>query len=276
MENLKPSSRDKSLKGERITLVENNKVVSDESKLVEIFSKYFGNIVQNLGIDGITNTSSDNEAVTIRQAIEKYQSHPSIKVIRENIDTTNTFSFDLTSSESMSTIINNLDTSKATEQVDIPIKLIKDNKDLFSYFISGSFNNAANNGVFPNELKQADIKPIYKKESRNEKENYRPVSILPNLSKVFKLYMHDQLKDYVDKILLTDLSKVFDCLPQDLVIAKLQAHGIKKGSLNLLFSHLKTREQRVRLNNSYSECIKILFSVPQDSILDPWLCYIFM
>ena len=98
-----------------ITLVENNKVVSDESELVEIFSKDFGNIVQNLGIDGITNTSSDNEAVTIRQAIEKYQSHPSIKVIRENIDTTNTFSFVLINPGCMSKIINNLDTSKATQ-----------------------------------------------------------------------------------------------------------------------------------------------------------------
>ena len=98
----------------------------------------------------------------------------------------------------MSTIINNLDTSKATEQVDIPIKLIKDNKDLFSYFISGSFNNAANNDVFPNKLKQADIKPIYKKESRNEKENYRPVSILPNLSKILERCMSYQLKDYFE------------------------------------------------------------------------------
>ena len=81
------------MKDEIITLVENNKVVSDESKLVGIFSKYFGNIVQNLEIDGLTNNSSYNDAVTIRHAIEKYQSHPSIKVIRENIVTTNNFSF---------------------------------------------------------------------------------------------------------------------------------------------------------------------------------------
>ena len=54
----------------RIALVENNKAVSDESELVEIFSKYIGNIVQILGIDGLTNTSSDNDAITIRQAIE--------------------------------------------------------------------------------------------------------------------------------------------------------------------------------------------------------------
>ena len=58
-----------------------------------------------------------------------------------------------------------------------------------------------NKGVFPNELKQADIKPIYKKESRNEKENYRPVSILPNLSKIFERFMYDQLKDHFDKLL---------------------------------------------------------------------------
>ena len=155
------------MKDQRITLVENNKVVSDESKLVEIFSKYFGNIVQNLGTDGLTNISSHNDAVTIRQAIEKYQNHPSIKVIRESISATNNFSFDLINPECISKIINNLDTSKATQQGDIPTKIIKDNKDLFSYFISASFNNAVNKGVFPNELKQADIKPIYKKESRN-------------------------------------------------------------------------------------------------------------
>ena len=272
MENLKPSSRDKSLKGERITLVENNKVVSDESKLVEIFSNYFGNLVLNLEIDLVTNIRKK----TVRKAIEKYQNHPSINIIRDNIDTTNKFSFDLVNPECISKIINNLDTSRATQQGNIPAKVIKYNKELSSYVISPSLSNAVNKGIFLDKLKHADGKPIYNNESRNEKENYRPVSILPNLSKVFKLYMHDQLKDYVDKILLTDLSKVFDCLPQDLVIAKLQAHGIKKGSLNLLFSHLKTREQRVRLNNSYSECIKILFSVPQDSILDPWLCYIFM
>ena len=70
------------MKDERITYVENNKVVPDEIEFVEIFSKYFGNIVQNLGVDGLTNDSSDNDVVTIRQTIEKYQNHPSIKVIR--------------------------------------------------------------------------------------------------------------------------------------------------------------------------------------------------
>ena len=64
----------------------------------------------------------------------------------------------------------------------------KDNKNLFSYFISASFNNALDKGVFSDKLKYADIKVIYKKESRNEKENYRTLSILQNLSKIV-IYM---------------------------------------------------------------------------------------
>ena len=171
---VKPSFTDKTLKDEKVTLVENNKVVSDESELVEIFSKFFGNIVQNLGIDILTSTSSDNEAVTIRQAIEKYQNHFRIKVIQENIGTANNLFFELINPECIRKITNNLDASKATQDY----KIIKDNKDLFSYFISATSSNAVNKGIFPEELKQADTKPIYKKESRNEKETYRPVSSL--------------------------------------------------------------------------------------------------
>ena len=85
-----------------------------------------------------------------------------------------------------------------TEQGDIPAKVIKDDKDLFPYFVFASFKNAVNKGVFPDGLYHADIKPIYKKESRNEKENYRPVSILPNLSKILERCMSYQLKDYFE------------------------------------------------------------------------------
>ena len=82
---------------------------------------------------------SDNDAVTIREAIEKYQNHLSIKVLWENIDATDNFSFDLINAECIIKIINSLDTSKATQQGDVPSKVTKDNRDLFSYFISGSF-----------------------------------------------------------------------------------------------------------------------------------------
>ena len=57
------------------------------------------------------------------------------------------------------------------------------------------------NSAFPDSLKQADIKPVYKKDSRNEKENYSPVSILPNLSKIYGRCMYTQMNKYFDSIL---------------------------------------------------------------------------
>ena len=65
--------------------------------------------------------------------------------------------------ECISKIINNSDTSKAAQQGDITTEIIKDNKNVISYFIPASFKNAVNKGVFPDEVKHADIKSIYKK-----------------------------------------------------------------------------------------------------------------
>ena len=76
--------------------------------------------------------------------------------------------------------------------------------------------------------------------------------------------------------ILTNLSKAFDCLPHDLLIAKLHAYGIKNGSLNFLFSYLKNRKQRVCLNSTYIEWIHILYGVPQGSIHGTLLFNIFL
>ena len=76
--------------------------------------------------------------------------------------------------------------------------------------------------------------------------------------------------------LLTDLSKAFDCLPHDLIIAKLHAYGFDKISLRLMHSYLTDRYQRVKINNSYSLWSLIKHGVPQGSILGPILFNIFL
>ena len=76
--------------------------------------------------------------------------------------------------------------------------------------------------------------------------------------------------------LLTDLSKAFDCLSHDLLIAKLHAYGCDLQSLKLLSSYLNKRYQRVKINNTYSTWAEILFGVPQGSILGPLLYNIFL
>ena len=77
-------------------------------------------------------------------------------------------------------------------------------------------------------------------------------------------------------ILLTDLSKAFDCLVHDLLIAKLEAYGLDYNSLKLIYSYLSNRFQRVRVNSSYNSWSEIIFGVPQGSILGPLLFNIYL
>ena len=68
-----------------------------------------------------------------------------------------------------------------------------------------------------------------------------------------------------------DLSKAFDCISHDLIIAKLAAYGLDDTTLQLIFSYLKNRKQCVRINNTYSNFENIITGVPQGSIVGPLL-----
>ena len=76
-------------------------------------------------------------------------------------------------------------------------------------------------------------------------------------------------------VLLTDLSKAFDCLSLEL-LAKLHAYGFSIPALRLVYSYLKNREQRTKINFAYSCWEEIIFGVPQGSILGPLLFNIFL
>ena len=118
-------------------------------------------------------------------AIMKYENHPSILKIKD-FDSTRTecFSFKPTNFESVLQEILALNPSKASPIESIPKKILKENYDILGFKISNDFNISVKTGTFPNNQKLADVSPIFKALDRHIKTNYRPVSILPALSKI--------------------------------------------------------------------------------------------
>ena len=101
------------------------------------------------------------------------------------------FSFSAVEVEDVDREIDSLDASKAIQQNDIPVKIIEANRDI-SEFIMHSFNEGISTARFTEILKSAEVKPVSKKKSRIDKENYRPISILPVTSKIFERLIFKQ------------------------------------------------------------------------------------
>ena len=100
--------------------------------------------------------------------------------------------------ETIKEVINQV-LKKASQALDIPVKIIKENKDLISYFVYNNFNNALSISQYTNGLKYGDVTPVFKRDSKSDKSNYRPTSILPNLSKVYERIMQNQIHPYLNK-----------------------------------------------------------------------------
>ena len=294
---VKPFFSDKSPKSSTITIMEDDEVITDSAKCAEVMNNFFSDDVSKLDIDRNLHTNSAsglNESVTI--AIEKYKNHPSILKLNENGFTHANFSFQPISNKNMQMVITNMDSSKAYQTDNIPPKILKQNDDICSVILSSDLNRCIENGKFPNNLKNAYITPTFKKGDRLLKSNYRPVSILPALSKIYEkllyqqiyeyfncifskylcgfrkghstqhclLFILDRLKKALDKglctgILLTDLSKAFDSISYDLLIAKLNAYGFSNTSLNVINDYLKGRKQRTKIGDSFSTWREIIY-----------------
>ena len=197
----------------------------------------------------------------------------------------------------------------------ISVPIFKESHEIFSPIIADLINKCFETGVFPDSLKKAIVIPLLKKDNPDIMTNYRPISILPKLSKIIEkclktrlvhyftrnnLFNHvqfgflagkstqdailhltekiyDNLNNYLSTIaVFIDFSKCFDTLNRDILIDKLKIYGIRGIPLELFKSYLTNRYQAVRINNVISEYKQINIGVPQGSVLGPILYLVYV
>ena len=289
---IKPLFSEKHFSNNKITLIEGGEIVCDDQELAQIFNSYFANVVENLDIEGfeIHNFNYIPELNYISNIINKFENHPSIKNIKRNVNIDKRFHFSTVNESVINDVIDLLDKKKPTTHNNIPTRVLVENKDIISPFVTEIYNESTQNARFPNALKLADVTPTFKNKDRTKKGNYRNVSILPPISKIFEKDMFSQITSYIDKYLspflcgfrkgystqhslmvmlnvwkkaidsgklagalLTDLSKAFDCLNHELLIAKLEAYGFDQDALTYIYSYLSDSKQLLQFMVQYKD-----------------------
>ena len=220
----------------------------------------------------------------------------------------------LTTSLEITSLINGLkDSSPGLDG--IHVKILKLSATVLAPIISKLINLSFSVGIFPDRLKIAKIIPVFKGGEHEEISNYRPISILNSISKIFERSMSNRLLEFlklnnilsncqfgfcknsspqlaitqlIDKILqdlangkysvsiFLDLKKAFDTLDHNILLEKLQYYGIKNVYHKWFTSYLSNRKQCTIINNSVSDFSNLITGVPQGSTLGPLLFLLYI
>ena len=271
----------------------NDLELTNPTEIANAFNMHFANIGKNLAAEIERNITNDSD-------FTQYLTAPSLTKCK----------FCCVTQAEIVQAINKLENKNSFGHDGISNKLLKFIKDEIISSLTLIVNQMITTGIFPDSFKKSKIIPLFKKGEPSLLVNYRPISLLPTISKIFERIIHNQMYDYFNdnnllaeqqygfrklhsiefaavkladyiskqmesgKIpcsLYIDLSKAFDTLCYDILLHKLRYYGFSGTELKLLDCYLRNREQYVKYNNYQSELIDISTGVPQGSILGPLL-----
>ena len=174
--------------------------------MAQRFDKFYKNAVSSLNIqcDSKFVNECDGLEDPVERAIQKFKNHPSIMSIKENIVYPEIFKFRKINLDDILKELNNLDRTKNEILGDIPSKCLKlSSNEIHPLQIWN--HQIIDKNIFQSMLKLADVIPVFRKGDPQSVKNYRPVSVLPNVSKVFQRIMLKQILEQMDKYLSQNL-----------------------------------------------------------------------
>ena len=277
---VKPFFTDKCKTTNNIILTEKNETLNDNKKISNTFNEYFTNITKGLNLRESTgNINFENEE--------------SCKKIKENFGN-ETFSFETISKKDVLNLIKQLPGNKATVSNDIPVSVLKESVSAYYEKLTDIFNNCIRSGTFPEILKKAKVTPVFKEGDPTSKTDYNPVNTLSNFSKIFEkliylqlnncmqnklsVYLTGFLKNYGTThallkmietwktklnmghkvgVIYMDLSKAFESLNHELLIAKLRCYGLDQHAVELFRSYLSNHYHCCKIHNTLGDWRKL-------------------
>ena len=300
-----PIKSDKSGNSPPSSIEVDGQSITNTDQMADSFNKYFSKLESG----GFT---SHSECVNFTKAIFSNNS----ELTSANVNVHGSFCFKPVSYSTMDKLICKIDESSSPGVSGIPAKVLKACHSSLTSFLTRLFNDCLLAEVFPDEFKLAIVTPLFKKKgSPMSLNNYRGISSLTPLAKVFEKILAEQIRLYfevnhlffsgqhgfrtnhscesalheliskcnqnsdkrlISLLLFIDFKKAFDMIDQKLLLVKLLNYGFSNGAVHLLESYFFKREQQVRLGSSYSSFERISLGVPQGSILGPLLFLIFI
>ena len=200
-------------------------------------------------------------------------------------------------------------------EADKPAKFLKEGAPVLASPITDLVNLSISLSLFPDDCKIAKLKPLYKKEAKTKPKNYRPISLLPLLSKIIERIIHNQTQEFLDKnnilykyqsgfrkhhstdtclsyltdkvkigfekglltgMVLIDLQKAFDTIDHSILLEKMSCLGFAGKTIAWYTSYLTNRSFIVNVGNEFSSLGKLSCGVPQGSILGPLLFLLYV